>query len=447
MKTWWALGALTVIAIAGLAFEKGNKHDFVAHEWGTFTSIQGADGVLLDWHPLQTTDLPKFVYNWSNPGLNRRANGPFTSKARTTSLQRMETPVIYFYSDDEMSVDVSVNFPKGVITEWYPQAQQIGPSTVPVSPAVAKLDAASHKVGVSPNFSFASLFANAGAKESRVRWANVKVLPSKEEADMSQLVTMEKWSSHYFAARETDADILRINSFSPTNPPEHEKFLFYRGVGSFPTPLSAKMQNDEILTLANFGKEALKHLFVLEVRGGQARLLKVDQLSANGSHELHLSGPMQSLKKLAPKLMDEMAAALAEEGLYPREATAMVNTWKDSWFAEEGLRVLYVLPRAWTDETLPITLRPEPCELVRVMVGRAEIITPAVERGLRDAVVRAKSGDAQAREEAIAELQKLGRFAEPAIRRITAGADRELSQNGWSLLQVAAQGEHEKRAL
>src|SRR2546422_8767777 len=35
----------------------------VVHEWGTFTSIAGKDGVALEWRPLNgSTDLPKFVY-------------------------------------------------------------------------------------------------------------------------------------------------------------------------------------------------------------------------------------------------------------------------------------------------------------------------------------------------------------------------------------------------
>src|SRR6059036_2986773 len=36
----------------------------VVHEWGTFTSIAGKDGVAVDWHPLNgPSDLPKFVYD------------------------------------------------------------------------------------------------------------------------------------------------------------------------------------------------------------------------------------------------------------------------------------------------------------------------------------------------------------------------------------------------
>ena len=51
------------------------------------------------------------------------------------------------------------------------------------------------------------------------------------------------------------------------------------------------------------------------------------------------------------------------------------------------MRVFYVLPRQWTDDTLPLTLQPGPRELVRVMVGRAEIIPPAADWELLKQIV------------------------------------------------------------
>src|SRR5947208_15002775 len=70
---------------------------FTVHEWGTFTSVQGSEGVLLDWRPLESYQLPQFVYNWTKPGLNRLATGPIFSKGGLVARQRMETAVIYFY--------------------------------------------------------------------------------------------------------------------------------------------------------------------------------------------------------------------------------------------------------------------------------------------------------------------------------------------------------------
>jgi hypothetical protein len=110
-----------------------------------------------------------------------------------------------------------------------------------------------------------------------------------------------------------------------------------------------------------------------------------------------------------------METALVRAGLYKKEAWAMVNTWRDSWFTEAGTRVLYLLPRAWTDGILPMTLTPEPAQLVRVMVGRAEIITPDVPVQLRALLTRATSGDSAARQQAGQTIKKLGRFALPTL--------------------------------
>src|SRR3989441_8742260 len=100
--------------IGGIGFGLRGHEGFVAHEWGTFTSVQGGDGVLLDWRPLESSRLPKFVYDWQNPGLNRRAAGNLAfGKIGMLTLQRMETPVIYFYAEEKQAVDVAVKFPQG----------------------------------------------------------------------------------------------------------------------------------------------------------------------------------------------------------------------------------------------------------------------------------------------------------------------------------------------
>ena len=74
--------------------------DLVVHEWGTFTSVQGGDGKLISWQAQEIGDLPKFVYDWIRPGRNRMTPTILTfGKGGLAGLQRMETPVIYVYSD------------------------------------------------------------------------------------------------------------------------------------------------------------------------------------------------------------------------------------------------------------------------------------------------------------------------------------------------------------
>ena len=435
-------GAAALICLTAILMGAKSGGIYAAHEWGTFTSVQGGDGALLNWRPLESSRLPKFVYDWNKPGLNRQGtSGSGLTKVVLTTLQRMETPVIYFYSDKEQTVDVSVDFPKGLITEWYPQAEQIGPSTVPAPAAVVKLDDYAHQAGVKPSFTFASLLRNSSLKESRARWMGVRILAAKQDRDLASLLPTDRSGSHYFAARETDANYLQVPSLVATNPaPEQEKFIFYRGVGSFPTPLRVTMNLSNAVTVANTGEEPLVHLFVLGLDNGAGRFIEIEQLLPGEQRTLHMElrdGPTP-LSKLSRQLGDSVTKSLVKEGLYRREATAMVNTWKDSWFAEDGMRVLFVLPRAWTDRTLPMKLDPAPRELVRVMVGRAEVLAPALEQRLSDELVRASQGDAHAREQATTEFKQLGRFAEPALRLATKNSRTEVSQTAWTIFQAAA---------
>src|SRR5579863_864502 len=103
--------ALAFTLVAPLfAAELGNQPTVVAHEWGTFTSVAGADGDPVRWDALTgPPDLPCFVQHSS-----------VVRKGETQGLVRMETPVLYFYSARPAKVSVDIQFPLGSITEWYP---------------------------------------------------------------------------------------------------------------------------------------------------------------------------------------------------------------------------------------------------------------------------------------------------------------------------------------
>src|SRR5260370_17643429 len=110
----------------GTAGRKGAapKHGLIVHEWGTFTSIAGKDGVALEWRPLNgASDLPKFVHTIQE-GVGGLRHVP--GKGELTGAVRMETPVLYFYSTNELDVTVQVAFPKRHITEWQPPSQFCG---------------------------------------------------------------------------------------------------------------------------------------------------------------------------------------------------------------------------------------------------------------------------------------------------------------------------------
>jgi hypothetical protein len=394
--------------------------DYTAHEWGTFTSVQGADGVQLEWNPLLLTELPKFVYDRNRPLGDKpgAARTPLlAAKTGLVARQRLETPVLYFYSAKEQTVDVAVDFPEGTVTEWYPQQNPLPRSTV------RKGEPAAHW------------------QKLRVLSAEqLRVLPSEMKAPIFPRDTA---GSHYYAARETDANA--VQSVGTGGREETEKFVFYRGVGRFEAPLNAKLEGPsaEDLRVENRGSEPVTDLFVYEVVKDNARVWNVGALNPAATQSIALNSKTvrEPLAVARQKLATAMEAALTRAGLYSREAAAMVKTWDDAWFAEPGLRVLYVLPRSWTDRVIPLKLVPAPRAIERVMVGRAELITPAMERSLHTQIERYRTGDSAARTAAIESARSigLGRFAEPTVRRLALidPQNREFNNAAWELLWAA----------
>jgi hypothetical protein len=108
---------------------------------------------------------------------------------------------------------------------------------------------------------------------------------------------------------------------------------------------------------------------------------------------------------------------LVTHGLYPKEAEAMVRTWEDSWF-EEGFRVFYLLPRQQTDAVLPLEITPKPTELVRVLVGRMEIMTPEAGQEIFQLLTRLKSAPGIQNAEALRVQRRYGRFLAPMVREV-----------------------------
>jgi hypothetical protein len=449
---------LIVFAAQSVFAANDATEGYAAHEWGTFTSVQGADGVLVRWNPLETTKLPKFVYDWSKPGLHRLPAGVLNpgSKSAFATLQRMETPVIYFYADQERTVDVTVRFPQGLITEWYPQAVEIGPSAFPPNTVAIALDRVAQRAGLNPQPGFASRFGKKGVSDSRIHWRHLHLLPRNAHADLNVSLPGDSSGNHYFAARETDSTFVRVDSPEEGRPAEHEKFLFYRGVASFQTPLNVTLggANEESFTLRNCGEADLRHMFVLRVRKGRGGFAHVDRLAPGEFRSINcpLDGqPAQRpLGEVLEELSREMEGALAQEGLYGREAAAMVKTWRESWFEEEGVRVIYILPRKWTDEILPLALDPKPRELVRVMVGRAEIITPTMKWELLKQIVRFAEGDSAGRQQAVAGLKTLGlgRFTQPALQAVLGGHPSQgFSRAASELVDAAAAKPGDEKSL
>ncbi len=423
-----ALLLFTSVVIAPLAHGMQDSQPLTVHEWGTFTSVAGVDGASLDWRPLATSDLPSFVYTLSGrregKGLRGRDGNECKAcghdecgcgkdcapresghcgccKSCTVAQMRMETPVLYFYADKEMDVSVKVGFPKGLITEWYPQAREVKPILNAKTPF-------------------------AGVAGGEIDWGTVRILPGAKAK-----LPVDKGPSHYYAARETDAALVQVcskRSEEGKASPEVDRFLFYRGVGNFDLPVQA-VDRDGSLAVRNTGKDALRHLFVVRVAG--------KRVAWGYRSTLETGDTWDAKPDCGTSIEPSVVKALRECGLFEREATAMVKTWRDSWFEEDGVRVFYVLPSRVTDELLPLTISPKPANLVRVLVGRCEVLTPERTRDMERIVSVLASESFDEREEAMRRLKSYGRFAEPLLKQVIAASkDPEIRTRCESLLKL-----------
>ncbi len=404
----------------------------VVHEWGTFTSFAGSNGVQLEFRPLLDSDLPGFV-------LNRQRQAGAVSLLTKSSIAaplRMETPVTYFYTARPRTVRVRVDFPQGLLTEFYPPVRSMQPDYTAERPQTlgpSQLDWG--EITLIPE---SSLRPNLNDREISAELAKLLMVGAPPHTDLQ--------SRHYAAARQTDSALVAVNLPAPTSGPKGsprgifvpppsglhvEKFLFYRGVGRFELPLAAEFATPRLVHVKNLGDEPLRSLFLIDVdRSGQLTIKRsfLPQLDPHDGQSLTVPTATVSPEELR----QEVQQALVKDGLYPKEAAAMVATWSDSWFQEPGLRLFYIVPRSVTDQLLPLTVDPPADETVRVLVGRLELLPPDQEAALASAVTRyrlaretiaAANGDTRSLP-LPAELEQLGRFAEPALTRI-----RELAQD------------------
>ena len=251
----------------------------------------------------------------------------------------METPVLYFYAPETTTVGVGVAFHQGVMSEWYPRA---------IVPPIN---------GAQP------LAATVGT----IVWPAVTITPGLADEYPRDAV-----KSHYYAARDVDAAPVVVGS-------QREKFLFYRGVADFQPSIAATI--DDRGTVYASVPDGTPRLILFENRHGRVGYRVADQAGT----QVTLSRP--ALNGNVDGLRAQLEAMLTAEGLYPREAKAMVETWRDSWF-EEGTRIFYLVPKKAVDARLPLTVSPAASSVARVFVGRLELITPEMKDDVEHAVVQ-----------------------------------------------------------
>lgn len=392
----FSMSVLMLLALPGQAALK-------VHEWGTFTSLVGSDGLtqaglyhedekLPDFvHPFGATNstVPDFAPIAWNPGRGTPPNPPDDcvrpSKIcladaileRSAISQKMETPVVYFYSDQPTQVRVNVRFPEGVITQTFPAPI----TTSPLKHNVTRLE--------NGNTTFI------------VQTHPTKFSPPEVPA-----------GNIYGHARNVKSDPIRSLGRQQT---EDEHFIFYRGLGRFQPRLSITSTGGSLKIEPLSAMDKPQAAFLVYVNEyGQGTMSSLDGLKdpktgVISEETLELFKENSFGRSQRNSMRGHLIKNLVGAGLNLDEAVAMVDTWEHGYLKVPGLRLLYILPTMEVDYILPMEIEPYPDRLVRVFVGRIEILTDLEETQLLNQIL-------QKREKF--NVAGLGRFAEAKLRRL-----------------------------
>jgi hypothetical protein len=399
-----------IVAVGSSARAGGGKEPaadpLVVHEWGTFTSMVGAEGLALEGLQHEEEALPEFVYSRTEVRECPLRKVGFKGLELPAShvTRKMETPVIYVRSKSARSLRVRVGFERGLITQWFPVTDTLGPPELSCDEGALDL----RKV-----------------ERSFLEW-DVDVLPlgAQRPAQVPEAADDDPWT----VAREVEASWLVTKPRKAPErlgPVEAERYLFYRGLGTFRLPFHGHADESGTAFL-NDATSQVDQVVVLQVgpRGETARYDIACYVKPGGGTKFPrlAERPHAPMESVLPSLEADVQKILVGQGLEVDEARAMVRTWSRSWFRTEGTRFIYTVPRALTDAILPLTILPAPDELVRVLVGRLELITPAVRAEVETALKDAADADAARRERGEARLARLDRFLEPHLRDVLASS-------------------------
>lgn len=367
--------------ITALLLLAGPVSAYTLHEWGTFTTVAGSDGVLLEGLDREEAPLPRFTYshfgleNGNLPRINGRPTKGMVRRPLAGVTVKMETPVIYFHSDKGFDVNVKVGFQGGTISQWYPDrsAGELMPSLAPLPDNPTPEDHAKRVLDFSKPY------------KGSIEW-QARVLSPEESRNA--ILFRPGQTLHWVQPRVPEANAVR------TAKGETEGFLFYRGIGNFDPGLLTTVSGDETLHLENRSGGAIPFAFVFEREGLTTRWSRLKGSLAEGA-KVEVPKAAMTSTELTTKMIEEgiweppfpepvyreMVEGLTATGLLKSEATAMVETWWESYFETEGLRVFWVLPESKTAAILPLEVSPAPEKQVRVLVGRSEVLRPVKEQG------------------------------------------------------------------
>jgi hypothetical protein len=260
-------------------------------------------------------------------------------------------------------VKVNVGFNGGSISQWYPRRS--GGETLP-EPRPSANPLLNPTPGSAWILDFSKPF------HGSIEW-QVDVLPPAESRALSLFKPDDNLG--WLRTRQPSTNAVR------TTGGETEGYLFYRGLGAFDPGLKTTVDAAETLHLSNLTGAKIPFFVVFDLStDGKLRWSAFPGgIEAGARIDVAESSLKTEPAGFSPPLYQAMRTGLSGCGLTDPEARSMVETWWHSYFEDPGLRAFWVLPRETTDRLLPLQVSPAPSEIVRVIVGRSEVLRPRQE--------------------------------------------------------------------
>jgi hypothetical protein len=320
----------------------------VVHEWGTFTSFQDARGATIPGINVDDEPVPAFVHRMDGVPVFTTRSLPArwsqgAPRCHPDVTLRLETPVVYFYPQSGFpareSIELRAEFAGGWLTEFFPAA-------------------------IPDNEGFPGVIK--GTTRGSLRWKRLSL--STEASRPLRATTSNVW----LAPRRVKAALV-----TSADSQESEKYVFYRGVGHVDAPIVVRAKGNGLEIMLRDSMPAfprLPRIWVVRVQpDGDVAYRSI--AGGGGVATAAIPGDRGASESQLAVLRSEIHGALIAEGLHDDEARAMLDTWRLSYFESEGLRLFFLLPRAWVDAQLPLTVSP-PAAVTRLMMGRIELVSP-----------------------------------------------------------------------
>jgi len=377
------------------------------HEWGTFTTVSGSDGVYLSGLHIEEEHLPNFVYShaglnnlfantysinsynsYSYPtvippfpqgltaSLNSNSNQlevNFNEKTKLYDMGRlkipatsfkgmpfekprdlknvtvkMETPVIYFYNGAGEKINIKVGFNGGTISQWYPnRTNGDTPNQIKLTDEQMSPQLKSHLTNNKSNVSIVDSKPLDFGKnyQGSIEW-DLELL-NADDAYTFKPTQNKTW----IYPRVSGTNMVKVGD-------EYEDYLFYRGIGNFKLPVTFTVDQDETVHVKNKSSEAIPFAFAYEKTGNIVKYKVLGEVKDSASIPQQEWTTAKS--NWQTEIFSEMRNGLAAQGLTTDEANGMVKTWWKSYFQQDGLRVFWVVPQNELDKILPLTATPKP---------------------------------------------------------------------------------------